>query len=92
MARVRPELLEDLNSVLEKIAEFPGIKSKDGGVFYYKSTPFLHFHANDEARHADIKHGKDWVRIEVPRPANVRARAEFLKTATKYFQLISSKK
>ena len=60
MAHCSFEKLEDLAMELDRIRLLPGIKEKTPGVFYFKSTPFLHFHEKDGRRWADVRSGKQW--------------------------------
>ena len=60
MAHCPKEKLNDLDSLLRKIAKLDGLKEKSKGTFYYKSKGFLHFHEKDGRRWADIRDGKDW--------------------------------
>ena len=80
MAHCPYENLADLESVLEAIRGWPGIKERGPGVFYLKSTPFLHFHEKDGARWADARHGKDWgSRIDIPFKTTKAMRDKFLR-------------
>jgi hypothetical protein len=60
------EKIADLEPVFEEMRGWPGIKEKSPGVFYVKSTPFLHFHVKDDDRWADVRAGKTWGELTVP--------------------------
>lgn len=79
--------LQDIEDVLESVRGWDGIKEKSPGVFYVRSTPFLHFHLKGDRRWADVRDGADWgTGLDVPLGAskalcdaflrNVRARYE----------------
>ena len=84
------EKLADLNAVLNVVRSWPGIKEKSPGVFYLKSTPFLHFHEKDGARWADAKDGKAWgAQIDIPFNATKAMRDQFQKEVRRRYNLMA---
>lgn len=47
--------LDRLESLLGSLRALPGLKEKSRGVFYRKSTAFLHFHEDAAGLFADIR-------------------------------------
>lgn len=72
--------LADLEAALAEIRTWDRIRERSPGVFYYKSTPFLHFHIQDGVRWADARRGKDWG-PRIP----VTTSAKFLRAAKRYY-------
>jgi hypothetical protein len=44
---------------------FPASSSKNRGVFYVRSTAFLHFHEDPSGLHADVRLGSEFSRFRV---------------------------
>lgn len=63
-----PETLDLLDNLLVQIRARPWLTERKRGIFYRKSTGWLHFHGKFGDIHADLKVGRDWVRY----PANNR--------------------
>ena len=58
--------LEQIASLLNDIRQrMPPLKEKQAGVFYLKSTAFLHFHTDPRGIFADLKVDGNWVRYAV---------------------------
>lgn len=51
-----------LNDIRQRV---PPLKEKQPGIFYLKSTAFLHFHHAPSGIFADLKVNGDWVRYSV---------------------------
>lgn len=84
MGHTSAENLKDLQSVLNRIREWSDIKEKSPGVFYYKSTPFLHFHDKDGKRWADVRNGKEWGNpLDIPFDSSVDEHSAFLEEVRK---------
>lgn len=69
--------LEDLSELLDKIRMIEGLKEKKLGIFYRKSTSFLHFHEDPAGLFADLSTGADFDRY----PVNTRHEWEVLLLA-----------
>jgi hypothetical protein len=78
MAHCPIDQLQDLTSELDQMRSWPAMRERSPGVFYLKSTPFLHFHLKDGQRWADLRQGKDWERLDLPVGAKAPARRTFL--------------
>ena len=82
--------LADLTDVLDVIRTWPGIKEKSPGVFYLKSTPFLHFHEKDGVRWADARAGKSWGEpLDIDFKATKAERLAFRKEVRKRYELMT---
>ncbi|HZC15763.1 MAG TPA: hypothetical protein VE309_03285 [Caulobacteraceae bacterium] len=59
--------LDELEPLLAKLRQLPGLKERSRGIFYVKSRAFLHFHEDPAGLFADIRgaDGKDFDRINV---------------------------
>jgi hypothetical protein len=79
MAHTKPEMITDLARELEAIRGLDRITEKSPGIFYYKSTGFLHFHDKDGRRWADVKTPTGYEEIDIGFSANAAARRRFLK-------------
>lgn len=61
------QALDTLEDVLAKIREQPGLKEKKRGVFYLKSSAFLHFHEDKLGMFADVRTSNGWMRYPITR-------------------------
>jgi hypothetical protein len=78
VSRVDPSRLADLEDALNEVRSWPGVDDRGGGTFYLHRKPFLHFHAGQQGRRADV-HGSDgWLEIELPEPLPDASRERFL--------------
>jgi hypothetical protein len=69
MKHASEETLGRLDTLLNRIRQHcPPIKEKKTGVFYFKSSAFLHFHDDPAGIFADLKEDGDWVRYPVNTP------------------------
>lgn len=69
MKHASSDTLTALADLLDAIRQYsPPLKEKKPGVFYLKSTAFLHFHDDPAGIFADLKVNGDWVRY----PANTQ--------------------
>ena len=83
--------IADLDSVFTAMRNWPGIKEKSIGVFYLRSTPFLHFHPKDEDRWADVREGKTWgERVAIPLHASKAKRDGFLREVRRRYDLMTN--
>ncbi len=91
MGHIKQEKIEDLKKELDAIRGFDGIKEKGVGVFYYKSTPFMHFHDKDDKRWADVKCPDGaWLHIEIQFSAKAQQKKLFLKKVEKAYQELTT--
>jgi len=80
MARCRPELIDDLDDVFAELRTWDGIVEKGPGTFYFGREPFLHFHASGASpRRADVRRGKGWLELDLPRPSTAARRRALLR-------------
>lgn len=86
MAHIDPKKLSDLEPVLSVIREWPRIKERKPGIFYFGSIPFLHFHENDGRRLAHIKSGKEFKEIKIEFDAKKNERSIFLDQVEKFYR------
>ncbi len=77
---------------LDEIRGLPLLKEKSLGLFYFKSTPFLHFHDADGERWADVKKDDKWVNVPISFLASKKERQSFVKAVKlAHKQLMSAK-
>jgi hypothetical protein len=59
--------LDELEPLLAKLRQLPGLKERSRGIFYLKSRAYLHFHEDPAGLFADIRSadGKDFDRLNV---------------------------
>ena len=75
------EELDDVADVLAELRTWPGVVEKKPNIFYVGRDPFFHVHMlSDGRRRADVKGGRGWTQIELPRPASAAARRALLRT------------
>ena len=55
MKHATAETIASIEPLLTRIRELPGLKEKKAGIFYFKSSAFLHFHEDGDQVFADIK-------------------------------------
>jgi hypothetical protein len=55
MRHARPEDLDRLEPLLEKLRRLDGMKEKSPGTFYRGSRAFLHFHEHEGGFFADVR-------------------------------------
>ena len=69
--------LDALEDLLDRIRTVPGLKEKQRGIFYRKSSAFLHFHEDPAGLFADLRGADDFERFAV----NTRAQRQALLAA-----------
>ena len=57
--------LDSIEPVLARLRQFPGIQERKRGVFYRKSSAFMHFHEDPLGVFADVRCADGWVRLPV---------------------------
>lgn len=55
MKHAGTDALDSIEVLLHRIREFPTIREKKRGIFYRKSSSFLHFHEDPKGIFADIR-------------------------------------
>jgi N-acetylglutamate synthase-like GNAT family acetyltransferase len=55
MRHARPEDLDRLEPLLEKLRRLDGLKEKSRGLFYRGARAFLHFHEHEGGFFADVR-------------------------------------
>lgn len=73
MRHARPEDLDRLEPLLEKLRRIDGLKEKSRGAFYRGSRAFLHFHEHDGGFFADVRVRDDFERFPATTAANKKA-------------------
>ncbi len=93
MGHTKADQLKDLKNELDIIASFEGVKQKSPGIFYWKTTSFLHFHDKDGKRWADVKTPDgDWLSIEIDFNATAKDKIAFVKVAQAAYKKLHSAK
>ena len=65
MRHARPAALDELEPLLARVRELPGLVEKKRGVFYRGSKAFLHFHEDPSGLHADVRIDAEFERFRV---------------------------
>lgn len=87
MGHTRPDQLKDLQTTLDEIRNWVGIKETAANIFYLKSKPFLHFHDKDGRRWADVRDGGTWGKqLDVPFESSATQRCAFLEEVRRRYQ------
>jgi len=68
MKHAGPEALTSLEDVLSVVRQREDLTERKPGIFYRKSSAFLHFHEDPAGIFADIKVGKAFERMRVSTP------------------------
>jgi len=55
MKHATPEAIARIEPLLKRVRCIEGLKEKRPGIYYYKSSAFLHFHEDEDEIFADIK-------------------------------------
>ena len=69
MKHAGTDALDDLEDLLVAIRQLGGLKEKKRGIFYRKSSSFLHFHEDPTGLFADLRNSDDFRRHPVNTPA-----------------------
>jgi hypothetical protein len=70
-----------LEPLLEKVRAVDGLMERKRGVFYRRSSAFLHFHEGPAGFFADLKVGPDWRRFPATTAGKRRALLSAMKRA-----------
>jgi N-acetylglutamate synthase-like GNAT family acetyltransferase len=73
MRHARPEDLDRLEPLLEKLRRLDGMKEKSRGTFYRGSRAFLHFHEHEGGFFADVRLADDFERFPATSAADRKA-------------------
>jgi hypothetical protein len=73
MKHATPTALDALEPLLEQLRAVPGLIERKRGVFYRRSSAFLHFHEDPAGFFADLKTGPAWTRLPASSPKEKRA-------------------
>jgi hypothetical protein len=65
--------LDQLDNLLTRLREIVVLRERSRGVFYLKSTPFLHFHSDPAGLFADLRAGEEFERYRVSTAAEQTA-------------------
>jgi len=65
MKHAGDDALAALDDLLAALRAVDGLTEKKRGVFYRKSSAFLHFHEDPAGLFADLRDGDEWTRLPV---------------------------
>lgn len=65
MIHATDSALDKLEPLLKKLRSFPSLKERGRGIFYLRSSAFLHFHEDANGLFADVKIAGSWNRHAV---------------------------
>jgi len=65
----REAALDELEPLLTRLRDVPGLTERTRGVFYRKSKAFLHFHEDPTGFYADVRLTDDFERFRAQTPA-----------------------
>ncbi len=57
--------LDSIQPVLLELRQLEGIRERKPGLFYRKSSAFIHFHEDPAGIFADVSTGREWLRLPV---------------------------
>jgi hypothetical protein len=58
-------VLDAIEPMLVKLRQLEGVTERKPGIFYRKSTAFIHFHEDPAGTFADVRKGREWLRLPV---------------------------
>jgi hypothetical protein len=79
--------LESIEPVLLELRRLDGIAERKRGIFYRKSSAFIHFHEDPAGIFADVQTGREWVRL----PANTASERRLLIQQVKRILAVEAK-
>ncbi len=85
MKHATDSALDKLEDLLQEIRRLGILKENKRGVFYLKSTAFLHFHEDPAGLFADLRIGKDFQRFSVSSLSQQKAFLRKVKDTGKQF-------
>lgn len=87
MARCPYDKVIHLRKEFDLIKDWPGIKEKKPGTFYFKTKGFLHFHIKDERIWADVRSGENWgPEVDIKLKMSKDEKSKFLKEIEKHYK------
>ena len=72
--------LDEIDDLLVAVRSYGELKEKKRGIFYYKSSAFLHFHEDAAGLFADLRVGDKFKRFGVNTPTERKKLQTILKT------------
>jgi hypothetical protein len=54
-----------IQPMLTELRQLEGIRERSPGVFYQKSSAFIHFHEDPAGIFADVRRDREWLRLPV---------------------------
>jgi len=81
MRHATPVVLDALEPLLAQLRACEGLTERKRGVFYRRSSAFLHFHEDPAGFFADVRIGAAWVRLPATTTADRRALLREVKHA-----------
>ncbi len=57
--------LETIEPMLVELRQLEGIRERKPGVFYRKSSAFVHFHEDPDGIFVDVRRDREWLRLPV---------------------------
>jgi hypothetical protein len=57
--------LGTIEPILGEIRRLEGVHERKPGIFYRKSDAFVHFHEDPAGIFADVRRGREWMRLPV---------------------------
>lgn len=79
MRHATPVALDALEGLLGQVRALGVLTERKRGVFYRRSSAFLHFHEDPAGFFADLRAGPAWVRLPVDTPGERRALLQAIK-------------
>jgi hypothetical protein len=80
MKHASAQTLAEIEPLLERIRDLPGLREKARDIFYYRGAAWLHFHEDPAGIFADLRSGGDWERLPA---TNGAQRGELLRQIKK---------
>jgi hypothetical protein len=84
--------LDQLRELLEEIRKHTALKEKKRGIFYMKSSAFLHFHEDPAGLFADLRAGSGWERVSITTNRQKKTLLSRLRALVKSMELDTSSK
>ena len=63
MKHAQENILNKFNNQIDKLRQLEKLTEKKKGIFYKKSSAFLHFHQDNNILFADLKISNNWLRF-----------------------------
>jgi hypothetical protein len=64
--------LDAIEPMLKELRQLEGIRERKPGVFYKKSSAFIHFHEDPAGIFVDVRREREWLRLPVNTPSERR--------------------